>query len=79
MDILVLVYIRFFVYILRFSQVFYFVDQGLENVFFNVEKYMILKNIKMYRSRFLNFVYIVVFDDETVLENAKFVNWKFTA
>ena len=79
MDILVLVYIRFFVYILRFSQVFYFVDQGLENVFFNVEKYMILKNIKMYRSRFLNFVYIVVFDDETVLENAKFVNWKFPA
>ena len=77
MDILVLVYIRFFVYILRFSQVFSFADQGLEKDFFNVEKYMVLKNIQMYRSHLLNFVYIVVFDHETALENAKFVIWKF--
>ena len=77
MDILVLVYIRFFVYILRFSQVFSFADQGLEKDFFNVEKYMVLKNIQMYRSHLLNFVYIVVFDYETALENAKFVIWKF--
>ena len=77
MDILVLVYIRFFVYILRLSQVFSFADQGLEKDFFNVEKYMVLKNIQMYRSHLLNFVHIVVFDHETALENAKFVIWKF--
>ena len=45
MDMPVLVYIRFFVNILKFSQVFSFADQGLEKVVFNVEKYVLLKNI----------------------------------
>ena len=40
---------------------------------------MLLKNIQIHCSNLLNFVYIVVFDDETALENAKFLIWKFPA
>ena len=38
---------------------------------------MLLKNIQMHCSNLLKFVYIAVFDDETALENAKFLIWKF--
>ena len=64
-------------YILKLSQVFSIADQGLEKVVSNVAKYMLLKNIQICCSNLLNFVYIVVSDDETALENAKFVIWKF--
>ena len=56
MEMHVLVLIRFFVYIFKFTKVFSFADQGLEKVVFNVEKYVILNNIQIYYSHSLNFV-----------------------